>query len=205
MQEFFEWQSVRGLNKQTSGLPISLPLGYLSLWRLIASIRTATKELPLKRTISALAKNEPGVLATLATEFGKYEANILSLAAGETENPEVSRIVVCLEGDGGAIDEAERYLDSLDAIIQIDDLSRKDFVDRELVMIKVAMDRERTGQLMQIFEVFRANVVGMGQETITVELSGDQERVDGLIQMLIPYGIKSMCRSGMIALKRGDE
>lgn len=159
----------------------------------------------MKRTISALAKNEPGVLATLATEFGKYEANILSLAAGETENPEVSRIVVCLEGDGGAIDEAERYLDSLDAIIQIDDLSRKDFVDRELVMIKVAMDRERTGQLMQIFEVFRANVVGMGQETITVELSGDQERVDGLIQMLIPYGIKSMCRSGMIALKRGDE
>ena len=114
-------------------------------------------------------------------------------------------IVLCIEGDDGAIDEVESYLDSLDVIIQIDDLSRKDFVDRELVMIKVMMDRERTGQLMQIFEVFRATVVGMGQETITVELSGDQERVDGLIQMLAPYGIKSMCRSGMIALKRGDE
>jgi acetolactate synthase-1/3 small subunit len=72
-------------------------------------------------------------------------------------------------------------------------------------MVKVAMDREQMGQLMQIFEVFRANVVGMGQTTITVELAGDQERVEGLIQMLIPYGIKSMCRSGMIALKRGDE
>ncbi|AMK10183.1 MAG: acetolactate synthase small subunit [Pseudodesulfovibrio sp.] len=159
----------------------------------------------MKRTLSALCRNEPGVLAMMAMECGKYDANILSLAAGETENPEVSRIVLCVDGDDGAIDEIGRYLASLDAVIQLDDLSRKDFVDRELVMIKVATDPARTGQLMQIFEVFRANVVGMGQETVTVELSGDQERVDGLIKMLIPYGIKSMCRSGMIALKRGDE
>lgn len=159
----------------------------------------------MKRTLSALAKNEPGVLAELASEFGKSDANILSLAAGETENPEISRIVLRLEGDAEAIKAAEKYLESLDVIIQIDDLSRKDFVDRELVMIKIAMSPENTGQLMQIFEVFRADVVGMGQETITVELAGDQERIEGLIQMLLPYGIKSMCRSGMIALKRGDE
>lgn len=159
----------------------------------------------MRRTLSALCKNKPGVLAQMAQECGKYDANILSLAAGETENPEVSRIVLRVDGDDEAIDQVEQYLAGLDVIIQIDDLSRKDFVDRELVMIKVGMNREQTGQLMQIFEVFRANVVGMGQETITVELSGDQERVDGLIQMLVPYGIKSMCRSGMIALKRGDE
>lgn len=159
----------------------------------------------MKRTLSALCKNKPGVLAQMAQECGKYDANILSLAAGETENPEISRIVLCVDGNDEAIDQVERYLDSLDVIIQIDDLSRKDFVDRELVMIKVAMDRANTAQLMQIFEVFRANVVGMGQETVTVELAGDQDRVDGLIKMLIPYGIKSMCRSGMIALKRGDE
>lgn len=159
----------------------------------------------MKRTLSALCKNQPGVLALMAQECGKYDANILSLAAGETENPEVSRIVLCVDGDDGAVDEIEKFLESLDVVIQIDDLSRKDFVDRELVMIKVVMDREQTGQLMQIFEVFRANVVGMGQESITVELSGDQERVDGLIKMLAPYGIKSMCRSGMIGLRRGDD
>jgi len=141
----------------------------------------------------------------MAQECGKYGANILSLAAGETENPQISRIVLCVDGDDKTIDKINRYLESLNAIIQLDDLSRKEFVDRELVMIKVAMDPSQTGQLMQIFEVFRANVVGMGQETVTVELSGDQERVEGLIKMLIPYGIKSMCRSGMIALKRGDE
>ncbi|MBG0791858.1 MAG: acetolactate synthase small subunit [Desulfovibrionaceae bacterium] len=159
----------------------------------------------MRRTLSALCRNEPGVLAQMALECGKYGTNILSLAAGKTENPEISRIVLCVEGDGAAIDKIGQYLESLEAIIQLDDLSRKNFVDRELVMVKVAMDRANTGQLMQIFEVFRANVVGMGSETVTVELSGDQERVDGLIKMLKPYGIKSMCRSGMIALKRGDE
>ncbi|MFH1913698.1 MAG: acetolactate synthase small subunit [Pseudomonadota bacterium] len=159
----------------------------------------------MKRTISALARNEPGVLAKMAGEFGRYAANILSLAAGETENPEVSRIVACIEGDDEAIDAITRHLEALDTIIQVDDLSRKDFVDRELVLVKVDMDPARTAQLMQVFEVFRASVVGMGRETITVEMAGDQERVEGLIHMLKPYGIKSMCRSGMIALKRGDE
>ncbi|MDD3310566.1 acetolactate synthase small subunit [Pseudodesulfovibrio sp.] len=159
----------------------------------------------MKRTLSALCKNKPGVLARMAQECGRYDANILSLAAGETENPEVSRIVLRVDGDDAAIDEVGRYLDGLEEVIQLDDLSRKDFVDRELVLVKVVMTAESTGQLMQVFEVFRANVVGMGQETITVEMAGDQERVEGLIQMLKPYGIKSMCRSGMIALKRGDE
>lgn len=159
----------------------------------------------MKRTMSALCKNKPGVLADLASEFGKCDANILSLAAGETENPEVSRIVVRLEGDDTAIDAAEQFLRNMEGIIQLDDLSRKDFVDRELVMIKIAMDPASTSQLMQIFEVFRATVVGMGEKTITVELSGDQERIEGLMQMVKPYGIKSMCRSGMIALKRGDD
>jgi acetolactate synthase-1/3 small subunit len=177
-------------------------LAYCGAWPRISH---NPEEQPVKRTISALARNEPGVLAKMATEFSRYAANILSLAAGETENPEISRIVACIEGDDAALDAISAYLEGLDTIIQVDDLSRRDFVDRELVMVKVAMDPERTGQLMQVFEVFRASVVGMGQETITVEMAGDQERVEGLIHMLKPYGIKSMCRSGMIALKRGDE
>jgi acetolactate synthase-1/3 small subunit len=98
-----------------------------------------------------------------------------------------------------------RELAAMDVVIQVDDLARREFVDRELLMVKVHMDRESLSQLMQIFEVFRASVVGMGQESITVEMAGDQERVEGLIKLLKPFGIKSLCRSGMIALKRGDE
>lgn len=157
------------------------------------------------RTISALAKNRPGVLAEMTAAFGKYNANIRSMAAGETENPEVSRLVIQVEGEEEEIGRITRALEDMEPIVQVDDLARREFVDRELVMIKVDMDREKTGQLMQVFEVFRANVVGMGEETITVEMTGDQDRVNGLISMLAGYGIRSMCRSGMIALKRGDE
>lgn len=156
-------------------------------------------------TISALVSNEPGVLHEMTDAIRKYNVNIRSISAGETENPDVSRLTIGLAGDEEDIRRITREIGDLDLIIQVDDLMRREFVDRELVMVKVAMEPAKTSQIMQIFEVFRANVVGMGQETITVEMSGDREKVDGLISMLKPYGIKSLCRSGMIALKRGDE
>lgn len=156
-------------------------------------------------TISALVDNRPGVLAEVAEKFRTLGVNISSISSGETENPKISRIVLCVEAENGDISALTEELSTMDFVIQIDDMARREFVDRELVLIKLAMDRETTGQLMQIFEVFRADVVGMGQSTVTAELSGDRERVDGFIRMVQPFGIKSMCRSGMIALKRGDE
>lgn len=156
-------------------------------------------------TLSALVENRPGVLAEVAEKFRKLGVNISSISSGETENPKISRIVLCVEAQNGDIEGLTEELSVMDFVIQIDDLARREFVDRELVLIKIAMDRENTGRLMQIFEVFRADVVGMGEETVTVELSGDRERVEGFIRMVTPFGIKSMCRSGMIALKRGDE
>jgi len=93
----------------------------------------------------------------------------------------------------------------MDFVIQVDDLSRREFVDRELVLMKVQRENESLSQLMQILEVFRAGVVGLGEKSITVELSGDSERVEGLIRMLSPFGILSMARTGKIALKRGDD
>lgn len=159
----------------------------------------------MTHTISALAKNEPGVLAEMTEAIRKFNVNIKSISAGETENPDVSRLTIGLDGDSTDIEKITEDIAKMDVIIQVDDLARKEFVDRELAMVKVAMEPSQTSQIMQVFEVFRANVVGMGQETITVEMSGDREKVDGLINMLRPYGIKSMCRSGMIALKRGDE
>ena len=159
----------------------------------------------MKHTISALLRNRPGVLADLALEFKQSNLNIKSIACGETENPEVSRMVICLEAENDQMDQVTAHLAAMDFIIQVDDLARKEFVDRELLLITVRFDRESLTQLMQVFEVFRAAVVGMGQETITVEMAGDQEKVEGLIKLLTPFGIKSMCRTGLIALKRGDE
>lgn len=159
----------------------------------------------MTHTISALAKNEPGVLAEMSEAIRKYNVNIKSISAGETENPDVTRMTIGLDGQEEDILKITEDIAGMDVIIQVDDLARKEFVDRELVLIKVGIEPSTTPQVMQIFEVFRANVVGMGQETMTVEMSGDREKIDGLIKMLKPHGIKSMCRSGMIALKRGDD
>jgi len=171
----------------------------------------------VKHTISALVANRSGVLAEMAEEFKRRGLNIRSISSGETENPEVSRMVICFDAPGGAsacdckqepatppggiIESVAR----MDFVIQVDDLSRRDFVDRELVLMKVQRENDSLSQLMQILEVFRAGVVGLGEKSITVELSGDSERVEGLIRMLTPFGILSMARTGKIALKRGDD
>ncbi len=156
-------------------------------------------------TISALVHNRTGVLAEMALAFKAQHLNITSIACGETEDPEVSRMVLCLDAEDSQVDKITQTLTEMDFLIQVDDLARKEFVDRELLLIKVSMDPESVSRLMQILEVFRASVVGMGETTITAEMTGDRERVDGLIRLLKPFGIKSLCRTGMIALKRGDE
>ncbi|MGE4504633.1 MAG: acetolactate synthase small subunit [Desulfovibrionaceae bacterium] len=159
----------------------------------------------MQHTISALVRNQPGVLAEMALVFKEQGVNILSISSGATEAPEIARMVISVECSDAQVKEITALVGAMDFVIQMDDLARREFVDRELLLIKVNMDRETTGQIMQVLEVFRASVVGMGQETITAEVSGDQDRVNGLIKMLAPYGIRSMCRSGMIALKRGDD
>ncbi len=159
----------------------------------------------MKHTISALVANRPGVLADMAESFSSFGVNIKSISCGETENPDVSRMVIQVETEDGDLDRILEKMESMEAVIQVDDLARREFVDRELILVKVALEHESTSRLMQVLEVFRATVVGMGETSMTIEMAGDQERVEGLIKLLKPFGIKSLCRTGAIALKRGDE
>ena len=163
----------------------------------------------MKHTISALVANRSGVLADMAEEFKSRGLNIQSISSGETEKPAVSRMVICFDAPddlpANATDDIVAAVGRMDFVIEVDDLSRREFVDRELVLLKVRRESDSLSQLMQILEVFRAGVVGLGEKSITVELSGDSERVEGLIRMLSPFGIMSMARTGKIALKRGDE
>ena len=159
----------------------------------------------MKHTIFALVANRTGVLADLANEFKKRNLNIQSIACGETENPAVTSMVICLEAPDGDVDVITGAVAQMDFVIKVDDLARKEFLDRELVLMKIERGADNLSQLMQILEVFRASVVGMGEKSLTVELSGDSERVEGLIKMLAPFGIMSMARTGKIALRRGDD
>ncbi|GFM36936.1 acetolactate synthase small subunit [Desulfovibrio psychrotolerans] len=159
----------------------------------------------MKHTISALVKNRFGAVAEVTDVFRRHRVNFKSISCAETEEFDVSRLVITVENHDDQIGAVLEELKTLDSIAELDDLSRKEFVDREMALIKVGFTRESMAQVMQIFEVFRANVVGMGQETISVEITGDEDKVDGLIKMLRPHGIRSLCRTGVVALKRGDE
>lgn len=158
-----------------------------------------------EHTISGLFKNVPGVLFKIAKVFAQEEINIKSLAAGETEDSNVSRLIIVVYDEEHKIRLAEDKIRKIKEAIAIDDLTRKEFVDRELVLVKVGCSKENISQIMQIAEIFRANVVGVGKTTMTLEMTGDEEKINGLIKLLIPFGIKSLARTGKIALKRGDE
>ncbi|MDO9582786.1 MAG: acetolactate synthase small subunit [Desulfomicrobium sp.] len=158
----------------------------------------------MRHTISALVQNKPGVLASMAQVFQRHDINIRSISCGETELEDVSRMIICVEAEDGKIRAVTGEIASLDFVLRLEDLSGQDLMDRELVMIKVRITKDTVSQILQIFEVFRANVVDMGNETISAELSAPQGKVAGLIRTLAPHGIQSLSRTGLIALSRGD-
>ena len=156
-------------------------------------------------TISALVNNQPGVVADVTAVFRDRNVNFKSISCAETEEFEVSRLVITVDCDSETITTLLEVIANLTAVSEVDTLERNDFVDRQMALIKVGFTKDTMTQVMQIFEVFRADVVSMGQETIMVEITGDEDKVDGLIKMLRPHGIRSLCRTGVVALKRGDE
>lgn len=158
----------------------------------------------MRHTISALVQNKPGVLAAMAQVFQRHDINIRSISCGETEREDVSRMIICVEAREGNVKAVTDEIASLEFVLRLEDLSGQDLMDRELVMIKVRITKDTVSQILQIFEVFRANVVDMGNQTISAELAAPQGKVAGLIRILAPHGIVSLSRTGLIALSRGD-
>lgn len=158
----------------------------------------------MRHTISALVQNKPGVLAAMAHVFQRHDINIRSISCGETEREDVSRMIICVEAGDEKVGDVTREIESLGFVLGLEDLSDRDLMDRELVMIKVRITPASVSQILQIFEVFRANVIDMGNETISAELAAPQGKVAGLIRTLAPHGIQSLSRTGLIALSRGD-
>ena len=159
----------------------------------------------MKRTISCLVRSRAGVLAEMTEAFSRMGLNIRSIAAGETHRPEVYRMVIIVDASDEETTRIFEEMQAMDFVIRVEDLAREEFLDRELVMVKAVIDRETASRVIQVLEVFRAGIIDMGETSITAELSGTAGKIDGLIRALTPYGIRCMCRTGTIALKRGDE
>lgn len=156
----------------------------------------------MKHTIAALVENHSGVLAHVASLFSARGFNIDSLSVGVTEDESVSRMTIVARGDDRTLEQVTKQLDKLVDVISVVDYRHGTFVDRELALIKVAADQSTRSEIMQIVDVFRAKIVDISPTTLLVEATGAKGKVDAIIGMLRPFGIREIARTGSVALQR---
>lgn len=156
-----------------------------------------------RHTLSILVQDQPGVLARIAALFSRRGYNIESLAVGTTETPGVSRMTVVVEVDQEALEQITKQLNKLINVLKILELDENTAVAREIMLIKVhASDKDRAA-VLQLIELFRAKVVDVSPDAVTIEATGARDKLDALVGVLTPHGIKEIVQSGVIALARG--
>ena len=154
--------------------------------------------------LSILVLDEPRVLTRITALFGRRGYNIKSLSVGQTEHPGVSRMTIVVHGDRGVVEQATHQLAKLHDVVKVVDHSLEKFVDRELVMVKVAITPESRVEVRQIAEDFRARIVDVGRHALTFEVTGDEGKITAFIEQMRPFGILETMRTGRIALTRGS-
>jgi acetolactate synthase-1/3 small subunit len=154
-------------------------------------------------TLSVLVENKPGVLTRVAGLFARRGFNIESLAVGPTEHEEISRITILVSVEGTALEQVTKQLNKLINVLKIVELEAGTAVQRELLLAKVRADETNRGAVVDIVELFNAKVVDVSPEALTVEMVGPPAKLEAMLKMLEPYGIREMVQSGMVALGRG--
>lgn len=153
-------------------------------------------------TISVLVDNHFGVLARISGLFSARGYNIESLCVGVTEDPSISRMTVAVHGDERVLLQIINQLEKLVEVIAVKDLTREKHVERELVLIKVSADAERRAELLEVTNIFRAKVIDMSREAVIIEVTGSEDKIAAFIDMVRPFGIAEIARTGKIALLR---
>jgi len=157
----------------------------------------------MRHTISVLVENEFGVLSRVAGLFSGRGFNIESLSVAETLDPTVSRITLVTTGDYAVLEQITKQLNKLVSIIRVSDFKDTEHVERELVLIKVTADERTRAELMNIVSIFRGKVIDVSPQTYIVEITGGQEKIDAILQLLQPIGIVEIVRTGRVAMFRG--
>jgi acetolactate synthase-1/3 small subunit len=157
----------------------------------------------MRHIISVLVENEFGVLARVAGLFSGRGFNIESLSVAETLDPTVSRITLVTRGDDQVLEQMEKQLNKLICVIKVGDFTETEHVERELVLIKVKADERNRGELANIVDIFRAKIIDVSRETYIVEITGAEDKVKALIELLRPLGILEIVRTGKVAMFRG--
>ena len=159
----------------------------------------------MKHTIAVLVENSFGVLARVAGLFSARGFNIDSLAVGETHDPTVSRMTIVAHGDERVLEQIVKQLRKLIDVICVQDLTKDELIDRELLLVKVNNDAATRNDVMQIVNTFRAKVVDVNPQSLTIEVTGGESKVDAMLELLAPIGIVETVRTGLVALSRRRE
>ena len=158
-----------------------------------------------KHTLSVLVANESGVLARIAGLFSRRGFNIDSLSVGRTENEDLSRITLVVAGDDRELEQVTKQLHKLVVVHKISDLTDDEVVSRGLALIKVESTTKTRSEIMEVIDIFRAKIVDVSSNSLMVEITGDEEKINALEDLLKPYGIKELVRTGKIAMARGNK
>ncbi len=159
----------------------------------------------MRHVISVLVENHFGVLAHVSGLFSSRGFNIDSLAVGETEDPTVSRMTIIAKGDDRVLDQIMKQLDRLVDVIKVIDLTKDEMIARELVLAKISAPASVRSEVVQVVNTFRGKIVDVNPKSITIEITGTESKIDAMLELLRPYGIKEVVRTGLVALSRKSE
>src|SRR5690242_4284501 len=157
----------------------------------------------MRHVLSALVHSQPGVLAHVSGVLASRGFNIDSLAVGETEDPQLSRMTFVVHGDDAELEQVRKQLDKIVTVVKVQDISSEDFVERDLMLLKVKATQQQRMEIHLLVEMFRARIVDISAENLMVEISGQEKKIEAFIELMRPYGILELARTGRIALVRG--
>ena len=157
----------------------------------------------MRAVISALVINEPGVLASVAGMFSARGFNIDSLVVGRTETPDLSRLTVVCEADENTLEQVRKQLAKLVPVVKVRDFKGTAYVERDLALISVGVTPDKRSEVIEIVRLYRAKVIDVSRDSLLIEITGTEQKIESLVELLQPYGIKELARTGVIAMPRG--
>lgn len=158
-----------------------------------------------KHILSVLVENHAGVLSRVSGLFSRRGFNIESLAVGVTEDPAVSRMTIMVDGDDYIVEQISKQLNKLIDVIKVRRLNEKESVIRELVLLKVTATADTRSEIIQIVDIFRGNIIDVSKNSLTIEITGDENKIDAFVDMLRCFGIKEMVKTGSVSIERGSK
>lgn len=158
-----------------------------------------------QRILAVLVENRAGVLSRVAGMFSRRGFNIDSIAVGQAEDPRYARMTIVVRGDEDDVEQVTKQLHKIIDVIRVSDLTDDDMVERELVLVKVSAGSENRAEILQIVDIFRARIIDVSERSLIVEATGDSGKVDAMVNMLRPFGIKELVRTGRVAMARGTQ